>query len=191
MLQRRFSLSACVSLCAALLGTASFAADTSKSAFPRVLELRGNLDKTVPPPKLGYVSGSAGGAYTLNEKEGHASFRWNHGLDVDWHDHNTIYEGRAQDHDGNYYWVYTLTYPHDGHFDKVWLYFADTEVPDDLGFRIFFGHAFYENEPAPESPEPHDIHIWCVDAVRFGPHEDHPDVASKGAKSNFKVLMSK
>ena len=142
----------------------------SKSAFPPALELKGAINKSRPAPSsgFGYVSGSAGGAFTLNGREGHASFRWNHGLDVDWHDHPTQYAGTAQDADNNYYWVYSLKYQHEGHIDKVWIFFAEQTVPTDTGFRIFFGHAdFQESQPEPEKPEDHDIHIWCVDAVQL------------------------
>lgn len=153
-----------------------------KTAFPSALKVA-KLEKGTAP-KLGYVSGSAGGAFTLNGAEGHASFRWNHGLDVDWHDHPTKYRGEALDTDGNKYWVYTLSYPHDGHTDHVWLYFAQQPVPSDTGYRIFFGHT----SKAGEQPDEHDIHVWATDASRYGAHSGHE--TSKAA-FNFRVLQSR
>lgn len=106
-------------------------------------------------------------------------------MEVDWHDHPTKFAGVASDPDGNLYWVYTLTYQHEGHVDKVWLYFAQQKVPSDTGCRIFFGHKDFEvGADEPEQPEPHDIHIWCTDASQHGFH-DTTEAAGKNFKFNL------
>jgi len=171
-----------------LLAQPIWSADRSKSAFPRPLKVAA-LDTKAPSPKLGYVSGSAGGGFTLNGNEGHASFRWNHELEVDWHDHPTTYAAVANDPDGNKYWVYTLKYDHEGHIDKVWIYFAQQKVPSDTGYRIFFGHRDYEKgEQEPEQPLEHDIHVWCTDASQYGYHET---TTPEAKKFKFNILSSK
>jgi hypothetical protein len=164
----------------------AFSADEKgkdKSAFPPALRVAKLEKGEAPKLGFGYVSGSAGGAFTLNGAEGHASFRWNHGLDVDWHDHPTKYAGLATDMDDRKYWVYMLSYPHGGHTDYVWLYFAQQKVPSDTGYRIFFGHSDKEGA----KPDEHDIHVWCTDASRYGTHDAHAD--DKAGK--FRVLQSK
>ncbi len=181
----------CATVIVGLFANLAFAAEP---AFPPALKLKGKIEKAAndKPPEFGYVSGSAGGAFTLAKQVGHAQFRWNHGLDVDWHDHSTVYAGQASDDQNNKYWVYTLTYLHEGHYDKVWVFFAQTEVPDDTGFRIFFGHADYaQGQPEPPVPEEHDIHVWCVDAVRFGSHEDHGPESIARPKSKFRMMGGK
>lgn len=167
--------------------------------FPPALNVK-KIDPNGSPPDgdgLGYVSGSSGGAFTLFKKQGHASFRWNHELEVDWHDSDTRFEGVATDDSaspsGPKYWVYSLTYDHEGHKDKVFLYFAQDKNPLDAGFRIFFGHSDNERPSTePPEPKPHDIHLWCVDAQRYGFHHghSHDGVAESAQKKQFRMFTN-
>jgi hypothetical protein len=111
-------------------------------------------------PAVGYLSGSTG-AFTLDGKKGHASFRWNHGLSLDWHDMPLVYVGTTADDDGLQYWVYKGSIVHGDHEDAIQLLFGQKKVPDDEGFRIFVSHG----------EDDHDLHLLTVEAIRLPYHK--------------------
>jgi hypothetical protein len=127
---------------------------------PLVIDENKGVNKETPAPVFGYLSASIG-AFTLDGREGHATFRWNHHLQVDWHDHDLTYVGEEYDTQGNAFWVYMARINHDDHEDEIKLYFAQTQIQADEGYRIFFSHGNDE----------HDTHLLCIDANRLSYHK--------------------
>jgi hypothetical protein len=111
-------------------------------------------------PAFGYLSGSTG-AFTLDGESGHACFRWNHGLTVDWHDLELSYAGTASDDDGNEYWVYEGKIHHEEHEDMVRLLFGQKTAAADEGYRVFVSHG----------EDIHDWHLLALDATRLPYHK--------------------
>jgi hypothetical protein len=149
----------------ALVAQQSTAAEPAapQSAFfltQLVLDAEKGVDADVLPPQLGYLSASIG-AFTLDGRVGHATFRWNHHLEVDWHDHDLKYVGEERDVQGNKFWVYAASINHDGHDDEIKLFFAQRQIQSDEGYRIFFSHG----------ADPHDTHLLCIDANRLPYHK--------------------